>query len=353
MLKITAPFTEKEEVIPLVEAGADELYCGYVSPEWVERYTDFEFERKGGGSNFTDLEALKEAVHLAHGRGVPVFLTLNGLYVKHQYPLLLKIVDELNRIDLDAYIVADLGLLLTLRERGFKKQIHISTGGTVFNSEAVSFYKELGASRIILDRQLTLRSIRELSETHPDIDFEVFILDTLCVYIDGFCTFMHFYSTQTAEEISQKNGRNDEKFLIVSAYEPEAQPDACCIKYSVETFDSTSNKKIHANENKPTFYKELVDGKECGACTIYDIMHTGVRSLKIVGRQLTPEVRLQSTRFVRACLDILEDNKAIDREDFISGVQELYRKTFSYKRRCRGNNCYHPSVLYQTREHPL
>ena len=97
MLKITSPFREKEEVTPLIEAGAGELYCGYLSPEWAKRYTSLEFERKGGGSNFTDLTELKQAVALAHKGGVPVYLTLNGLYVKDQYPLLLKITNQLNK----------------------------------------------------------------------------------------------------------------------------------------------------------------------------------------------------------------------------------------------------------------
>ncbi len=78
MLKITSPFKEKKEVLPLIEGGADELYCGYLSPEWVKRYTALEFERKGGGSNVGELKGLKQAVDLAHKRNTLVYLTLNG-----------------------------------------------------------------------------------------------------------------------------------------------------------------------------------------------------------------------------------------------------------------------------------
>ena len=350
MLKITAPFREKKEVLSLIEAGADGLYCGYLSPEWVRRYTAFEFERKGGNSNFTDLEELKKAVNMAHKKEIPVYLTLNGLYVKQQYPLLLKIVEQLNKIDLDGYIVADIGLLLTLRKKGFKRQIHISTGGTIFNSEAVGFYKNLGASRIILDRQTTLESMRALSQDNPDIDFEVFILTTLCVYIDGFCTFLHTYGRDIEEDISKKEWREDEKLHLITAYDPEAQSDACCLKYSVQATDSTGQ-RLNTNNIHPTFYKHLLDGVECGACAIYDISKTKVKSVKIVGRQLDPETRLKSTRFIRSVLDSLENNKEISRQDFISKTQRLYRQTFEYKKKCRGNNCYHPSVLYKIQNH--
>ncbi len=345
MLKITAPFKEKEEVLPLIEAGVDELYCGYLSPEWVRKYTAFEFERKGGGSNFTDLKELEKAVNLAHKRNTPVYLALNGLYVREQYPLLLKIVNQLEQINLDGYIVADIGLLLTLRKNGFKRQIHISTGGTVFNSEAVSFYENLDVSRIILDRQTTLESMKALSCDNSGIDFEVFILHTLCVYIDGFCTFLHTAGRESLEDVSRKDWKDNQRLHILTAYDPQAQADPCCLKYSVQVYDSTGL-KINTNNVQPTFYKRLIDGIECGACAIYDISKTKVKSLKIVGRQLDSEKRLKSTRFIRSVLDILENNKKINKRDFIHKAQKLYQKTFEYKKRCRGNNCYHPSVLF-------
>ena len=344
MLKITTPFREKEEVFPLIEAGADELYCGYLSPEWVKKYTALEFERKGGRSNFTDFKELEKAVSLAHKKNIPVFLVLNGLYVKEQYPLLLKIVNQLEPINLDGYIVADIGLLLTLRKKGFKQQIHISTGGTVFNSEAVSFYKNLGASRIILDRQTSIESMRALSCDHPDIDFEVFILNTLCVYIDGFCTFLHTYGRDQVEDISRKDWKGNHRLYISSAYDPEAQADACRLKYSSQTYDS-AGRRLDTNNIQPTFFKRLADGVECGACALYDISRTKVKSVKIVGRQIDPKVRLQGTRFIRSVLDILENNREINKRDFIHKVQRLYQKRFGYKKRCKGNNCYHPEVL--------
>jgi len=346
MLKITAPFREKEEVIPLIEAGADELYCGYLSPEWIKRYTSLEFERKGGGSNFTSIEELKKAVDLAHSKEVPVFLTLNGLYVNHQYPLLLDIVEQVDRINLDGFIIADVGLLLTLKEKKIKKQLHISTGGTVFNHEAVKFYQALGASRIILDRQVTINDMKNLSEENPGIDFEVFILNTLCVYIDGFCTFLHTYAWQFAENISRKDWKENEKLGLVTVYDTEAQTDACSLEYSVQAYNEKGEKLDSKKKINPTFYNHLLDGMtECGACAIYNISRTKVKSIKIVGRQLTPDIRVKSTKFIRAVLDIIKNNHGITKREFIKKTQRLYRQTWEYNKECKGNNCYHPSVL--------
>lgn len=346
MVKISVPFSGKEEVLPLIEAGADELYCGYLSPEWIKRYTSLEFERKGGiRSNFTDLQKLREAVDLAHKKNTPVYLTLNGLYVNSQYPLLIKIINQLEKIPFDAFIIADIGLLLTLIEMQTKKQIHISTGATVFNSGAVEFYRNLGAARIILDRQMTLASMKNLSEKHADIDFEVFILATLCVYIDGFCTFMHTSGMELKEKITKNYGEGGKAICVMTSYDPMAQTDACAIDYSVKTFDADF-KRTKGNNIRPTFFRQLIDGLECGACALYDILNTRVKSVKIVGRQHTPEIRLKNTEFIRSALDILKKNNNVSRSDFINAVQELYRFFFKYKNRCKGNNCYYQEALY-------
>jgi collagenase-like PrtC family protease len=339
-LKIISPFRGKKEVLPLIYSGADELYCGYLPSEWVRRYTALEFERKGGGSNFTDINELGDAVTIAHENNVPVYLALNGLYIKEQYGLLLRIIKQLNKIDLDGYIVADLGLLLTLKKMGFKKQVHISTGGAVFNQEAVNFYKKLGAKRIILDRQTSLNTIAKISSGSPKMEFEVFILNTLCVNIDGLCTFMHSPADLVPKNLKQFHNNLN----IYTIYDPCAFQEACSLKYSVQAYNQSRSRLI-SGKIRPAFYKQLVDGVECNACSLYSLKKMNVKFLKIVGRQLSSEARLVSTRFIRSVLNILEDNPRLTKEEFILEVQGLYRNYFSYSKKCRGNNCYHPKAL--------
>ncbi|MDD5512544.1 MAG: U32 family peptidase [Candidatus Omnitrophica bacterium] len=338
MLKIIAPLREKNEVSALIEAGADELYCGYLSREWAKTFTPLEFERKGHRSNFTDLLQLKQAVGLAHKNGVPVFLALNGLYVREQYPLLLKTVRELEQTGLDGYIVADLGLLLTLNKLGTKKELHLSTGATVFNSRAAGFFRDLGVSRIVLDRQTDFDSMREICRDNPGIDFEAFVLFTLCVYIDGFCTFLHAYTAQDRQEAGA--GRRG-PLRLITTYDPYMPMDACRMKFRARAFKGNRQ----ANRPQPVFYKHLVDSTECGACALYDLARIGIKAVKIVGRQLNSEDRVLGTGFIRRCLDILRDQPGISRRDFNAKVQERYRKSFAYRKKCRGNNCYFPEVL--------
>ncbi len=141
-----------------------------------------------------------------------------------------------------------------------------------------------------------------------------------------------------------KDWKDNQKLYMSTAYDPQAQADACCLRYSVQAYDSAAQ-RLNTNNIRPTFYKQVSDGIECGACAIYDINKTKVKSMKIVGRQLGSQLRLKSTRFIRSILDILENNKGINKRDFVLKTQKLYQKAFEYKKRCRGNNCYHPEVL--------
>lgn len=343
-LRINAPFKTKEEVVPLIEAGADELYCGYLPLYWKKKFTNLEFERKGGGSNFEDLRELKKAVEIAHKKGITVAVTLNGLYVENQYPFLLRAIKELCSLDIDAFIVADLGLLLTLRDLGCKKKIHISTGATVFNSQSCAFYKQFGVSRIILDRQTSLSAMKYICSTNPDIEFEVFILNTLCVYIDGFCTFMHAYTKEFDKQelvTKKQNEFGRQQINIFYSYDLLSRADACTLQYKIKVYNK-NKRLLSGSKIQPTFFKHAVDGVECGACALYEISKSGVDIVKIVGRQLLPEKHIGDTKFIYSVIKILKDNPKIKKQDFVFKTQELYKKCFNYSKRCLGNNCYYP-----------
>ncbi len=339
MIKINVPFRFVREVAPLVDAGAEELYCGYVPSYWRGRYTDLEFERKGGNSSFRDIRQLRRAVAAAHRRRVPVAVTVNGLYVAEQYPMVRRILKDIATAGVDAYIVADMGLLLMLREAYPKARLHISTGATVFNTEAARFFSQLGAARIVLDRQTSIGVMARLARELPAVEFEAFIINTLCVYIDGFCTFMHGYSGQQARPVREQRG-----LAVGGAFDTHAAGDACCQQYQV-TVRNPALRRMAGSKAQPTFFKQLIDGPECGACALYDMARAHVASVKIVGRQLSPYDRIRSIRFIRECRDILTRNPRQPREVFFERVQQAYRRTFGYKSACRGNNCYYPDVV--------
>ncbi len=339
-MKINVPFKSAQEVVPLIDAGADELYCGYLDPAWEKEYTSLEFERKGGASNFTDLKELGRALDLAHRRGVPVALAVNGLYVREQYPLLARILRRLSRLPIDAYIVADLGLLLTLREQSQVPRLHVSTGGTVFNSQACAFFSDLGAARIVFDRQTDIGGMGRMINAFPSVEFEAFVLNTLCVHIDGFCTFMHAYAGRHMPPRRQKDSC---RLDVFASYDLQVHGDACALQYQVGVNDAVTGGSLPGSAVRPTMFKHLSDGTECGACALYDLARAGVASVKIVGRQLDAGKRLLDTRFIKQSSLLLQDAH-LTREGYFQAVEDNYRKAFGYPGPCRGNNCYYPQV---------
>ena len=200
MIKILSPVSCFDEVEDVIAAGADELYCGVLLEDWRNRYTvAASLNRRqednptlGTSPHFKNFEDLEKSTKVAHSHGVPVILTLNEHYYSQgQYPHLLSYVDKAREAGVDAFIIGDSAFMVSIRERGMEVPFHVSTAGTVFNSETAKFYQELGASRIILPRHLTMEEIASIASEVPDIELEAFILNSRCGNIDGLCTFQH------------------------------------------------------------------------------------------------------------------------------------------------------------------
>src|SRR3989338_1589879 len=133
-IKILSPIDAPGEAEKLIEAGADEFYCGLIPEEWNEKYFPASIDRRPKGSHLKSFEELREVVNIAHERNVPVYLTLNEhYYTEKQYPLITEFIRKVVASGADALIVADLALLLFMRKNDFGIKIHISTGGTAFN----------------------------------------------------------------------------------------------------------------------------------------------------------------------------------------------------------------------------
>ena len=192
-MKILAPVNNSREVEPIIRAGADELYCGIIPEDWMQKYGNVASlnRREWKAANLMGFNELERIIFIAHNHNVPVYLTLNALYSNEQYPLLYKQLEQIKNMQLDALIVVDLSLLLSIKNLDVGMDIHISTGATLFNLNTIEFFKEFGVSRIVLPRQLQIEEIRSLTQKYPAIQFEVLILNSGCKNIDGFCTFQH------------------------------------------------------------------------------------------------------------------------------------------------------------------
>jgi len=325
-MKLLSPVDKVDEVEKLITAGANELFCGLLTSDWHDKYIAGAINRRpGGGANFTTFDDLERCVNIAHSHAIPVFLTLNEhYYTPKQYPFILDYVDRVVSIGVDALMVADLALLLTLKKMNINTRIIISTGGNSFNSETVRFYQDLGAFRIILPRHLTLKEIKDISSSVSGIELETFILNSRCPNVDGLCTFQHGLADQSIKPL----------------YE-----NACLLPYDITAalHDDVEERQV-SWKRQHIWQMVHVDDYPCGACALYELSQMNITSVKIVGRGNPTARKLTDIVFIRSLLDFLQDKKPTRRR-FRQVAQKLYTETYS--RPCRVYMCYYPEVLVE------
>ncbi|MCQ2414026.1 MAG: U32 family peptidase [Clostridia bacterium] len=174
--ELLSPAGNFEKMKAAIRFGADAVYLsGQI------------FGMRAAADNFS-VDELREAVAYAHERGVKVYLTVNTMPRENEYPLLEKYFRDLTDIPTDAYIIADIGVLTLLKKVDPKRTIHISTQANAVSSAACLAWAALGASRIVLARELTLDEIRAIRAALPEnIELEAFVHGSMCISYSGRC----------------------------------------------------------------------------------------------------------------------------------------------------------------------
>lgn len=327
MMKILSPVDKVSEVETLIEAGAQELYCGLLLADWHDKYIAGAINRRpGGGANFTRYQDFENCVNLAHANGVPVILTVNEHYYTHrQYPYLIDYLTKVSEIGVDALMLADLALLITFKERQLGPRVYVSTGGNVFNSESVKFYQELGASRVTLPRHLNLKEMKATTEGVSGIETEVFILNSRCPYVDGFCTFQHGLAGPDMPLLFQ---------------------NACMLSYDITVGVAGDHTQAEISGRRQHIWQTVhVDDHPCGACALFDLTKMGITAVKIVGRGNTTERKITDIKFLGSLLGCLERERP-SRPAFRKIAQQSYKETYGLP--CRQHLCYFPEIMEES-----
>ncbi|MGM9632188.1 MAG: U32 family peptidase [Eubacteriales bacterium] len=156
------------------------------------------FGMRSAADNFTN-EELFEAVKYAHERGKKVYLTVNTMPHEHEYSVLREYLCNLKDCEIDAMIVADLGVMATVKEILPEMEIHVSTQASIVSVAAAMAYVRLGAKRLVLARELTLGEIKKIRAGIPEeIELEAFIHGSMCVSYSGRCMLSHHITGRDA-----------------------------------------------------------------------------------------------------------------------------------------------------------
>lgn len=262
--EILAPAGDQEALLGAIKGGADAVYLGVG-----------EFNARQGAKNFT-LEELEAAVDLAHSHGVSVYLALNIPIKEKELQHALEIVDSAYAAGIDAIILQDLGLLRLLKGIYPDLKLHSSTQMTIHNKEGVDFVAELGATRVIVSRELSTTEVKEIVD-HSSVGIEIFVHGALCYSYSGKCLFSSFLHDRSANRGAC------------------AQP--CRRRYKFVVNGREIDER-NIGGSYPISCAELstLTGLE-------EIVKTGVTSLKIEGRMKKPEYVTASAAAYKAAVE--------------------------------------------------
>ncbi len=239
-IEILAPAGSFESLVAAVRSGADAVYLGAK-----------DFSARASAQNFS-LEELREAIAYCHIRDVKVYLTVNTLMFDTELESAVELIRNAYNFGIDAVIVQDIGLASLIHRHLPNLRLHGSTQMSVHTPSGAKALYEMGFSRVVLSRELSLSEIKEIAQACP-IELEVFVHGALCMSVSGQCYFS-----------AMLGGRSGNRGMC-------AQP--CRLPFNLK---GGSDHALSLKDNSLVEYINELEG-------------IGVHSAKIEGRMKRPE----------------------------------------------------------------
>lgn len=270
--ELLSPAGDLERLRYAVTYGADAVYCGMT-----------EFGMRTSSANFTP-EELAQGVVFAHEHGCKVYLTLNTLPTNDEIERLPEAIAAAKRAGVDAFIVADIGVIAACKEYAPDIEIHCSTQMGITNYATANAAYAMGATRVVLARELSLAEIRTIREkTPPELEIEAFVHGAMCMSVSGRCLLSTYMAGKNRD--SNRGGC--------------AQP--CRWKYHL-TEETRPNQHYEIGEGEGGSY--ILNANDLCTADFLDVVcDAGVGSLKIEGRAKTAYYVASVTAAYRAALD--------------------------------------------------
>lgn len=173
--ELLAPAGNLKKLYLAFRYGADAVYLG-----------GKEFSLRTFADNFTEDE-MAEGVAFAHAHGKKVYVTANIFARNADFEKLPAYFSALQEMGVDAVLVSDLGVFRICRQAAPKLNIHVSTQANTLNAYAAAQWREMGASRVVLGRELSLEEIAAVHRANPALELEVFVHGAMCISYSGRC----------------------------------------------------------------------------------------------------------------------------------------------------------------------
>lgn len=266
-----------------VEYGADAVYIG-----------GKKFNLRSLGDNFSVSE-LEEAAAYCHARKVKTYLTLNSIIFENEIPQLKDFLNEIKDIDFDGVIASDAAVIKLVKTYFKNPNIHISTQANVTNSIGVNIYKDLGAKRVNIAREIKFSDLKEIIK-NTDIEIEVFVHGALCISHSGRCMLSKYMAGRDANKGECAHSCRWKYYLM-----EEERPN---LFFNI------------VEDNKGTFIYNSRD--LCLLSKLDLLIDAGVSALKIEGRMKTESYIAQTVWAYKKALEYIKNNEFDEnKKDFL------------------------------------
>nr|WP_199884167.1 U32 family peptidase [Massilibacillus massiliensis] len=317
--ELLAPAGNLEKLKMSFIYGADAVFLGGKA-----------FGLRAFGGNFTN-EELKEGVEFAHKLNKKVYVTVNIYPHNSDLEKLPDYLRYLESIEVDAILVADLGVFTIAREVAPKLHIHISTQANNTNWASVRSWKNMGASRVVLARELSLTEIEEIRKK-CDVELEMFVHGAMCISYSGRCLMSNYFTGRDANRGSCAQ--------------------SCRWKYSLMEEKRPGEYFPVLEDERGTY---IFNSKDmCLLPYIDKVIESGVDSLKIEGRMKSVHYASSVVKAYRQAIDsYFEDrDKFVMKEEWLDELQKVshreYTTGFYFHRPTDKDQIYGSSSYIQT-----
>jgi len=181
-VELLLPAGNIEKMRYAIAYGANAVYLGVA---------DFSLRSMKSG-NIINSDNIKDAVETAHKMGAKAYITINIFAYNDDIKKLPAFLEIIKDAKPDGLIFSDFGIYSVLKKVVPGIPLHVSTQANTLNYEAVKFWRDLGAKRVILSRELSLSDIEKISSKVPDIELETFVHGSLCVSYSGRCLLSNY-----------------------------------------------------------------------------------------------------------------------------------------------------------------
>ena len=231
--------------------GADAVYLG-----------GKQFSLRSFADNFT-AEELQEGVSHAHNLGKKVYVCANIFAKNADFMALGDYFRQLQELGADAVLIADAGVFRICKKAAPRLPVHISTQANTLNAQSAAFWREAGAERVVLARELSLREIAEIHTENPDLELEAFVHGAMCISYSGRCYLSDYL-----------DGRQSNRGACVQA---------CRWRYRIQSDEGKRGEWYEVKEDGKGAY--VMNSKDLNmSAHLNELREAGVRSFKIEGR---------------------------------------------------------------------